>query len=269
MGLLKKNEKALLIVLVLLITVPVFFKIIIDLLFEHKIRNNQFFYNQCNKVWAHRGYFKDFEQNSIEAFNKAIELGAKGVEVDIFFDLDLAEYIVSHDYPYNLKNGELLTLSKLFHNLDQSIYYWLDFKNLKQLKKDEVILARNKLKQLMEQYRLQDKIIIESKKPSNLQPFSREGFQTSYWVSFNELQGQRRFWINIYALKIKYIMNYFSAVSMNFRNYSHALENSLGGLPVLLFTINDKKVLNSKIKNQNVKIILSDKSYYTQPECEK
>ena len=40
-------------------------------------------------------------------------MDAKGVEIDMFYDSELNNYVVSHDYPYNLKNGSVLTLFEL------------------------------------------------------------------------------------------------------------------------------------------------------------
>ncbi|WP_371372669.1 glycerophosphodiester phosphodiesterase [Thalassotalea aquiviva] len=262
-----KNKKGFISSCLLIILLPFFLSLFIDLVFKYKLSNSSFFYNSCHKVWAHRGYHKEFEQNSIKAVKKAIELNAKGIEVDVFFDEVLNDYIISHDYPYNLKYGKLLTLKELFNSVNNDVYFWLDFKNLKYLDEANINSAVSRFLQLTKEHHLKDRVLIESQSANHLKAFSLEGFNTSYWITFNERDGKLNFLIEIYKLKIKYILEYFSAVSMGYQNYSPILKDSLNSLPILLFTVNEKNILKEFLRNEYVKVTLSDENFYTAQYC--
>jgi hypothetical protein len=84
------------------------------------------------REWAHRGGIHDgLQENTPPAFLKSIENGFRGFEMDIYFDA--GRFVVSHDLPYALYNGTILTLSALLAELPtpSEYFYWLDFKNLK------------------------------------------------------------------------------------------------------------------------------------------
>lgn len=237
-------------------------KVLVDHLFSQKSLLSPFFYNNCEKIWGHRGYFKNHDQNSLKAINEAIELGAKGVEIDIYYDTEMNNYVVSHDLPYNMKENRLLLLDNVFSNFGNTNYYWLDFKNLNSISKDNIHNAILKLTTLANQYETKDKIIIESTNAKNLLEFSKERFNTSYWISFDKNTGSLNRWKYLYMLKIKYILGYFSAISMDYRNYTSTFKQALPTLPVLLFTVNEKDTVEKLIIDDSVKIILSDENYY-------
>jgi len=83
-------------------------------------RANTGVYDDPHKVWSNRGLvletneiLRDGKHNSIESVTLAFDRGAKGVEVDVFYDSELALFIASHDRPYHLQNGKLLSLREL------------------------------------------------------------------------------------------------------------------------------------------------------------
>ncbi|MBT7044157.1 MAG: hypothetical protein HN977_02095, partial [Gammaproteobacteria bacterium] len=95
-------------------------------------------YNGCHKVWTARGlYGNGIDQNSIESIGAAFDIGAEGVEVDVRYDKKMQDFIVSHDYPYNKKNGKILKLSELFDALGDNHYFWLDYKKLRHLNEEQ------------------------------------------------------------------------------------------------------------------------------------
>lgn len=236
-------------------------KELVDYLFINKTSSSVFFYNQSEKVWGHRGYFKNQEENSINAFREAFNMGAKGTELDIYFDIELKDFVVSHDFPYNTKGAQLLMLADVFKAFDKDKYFWLDFKNLESMSEKEVQNSIVKMTALSNKYVLK-KIIIESKNINNLNFYSKAGFNTSYWITFNENVGRLMYWRQVYSIKAKYIMGYFSAISMNHKNYTTKLKSSFLGLPVLLFTINDLPTVNKYLADDSVKVILSDEDHY-------
>lgn len=226
------------------------------LYFNH-LKSRAFFYDSCNKVWAHRGYFEAHEQNSISAFRAAVELGARGVELDIYYDEKIDDYVVSHDYPYNLKEGRLLLLSDVFGAVGD-IYFWLDFKNLKKLPKDKLNKAFNRLEKIVSNFNNKNRIIVESQNVESLRHFTTGGFNTSYWINYRG-GGVKE----LYGLKLLYIMGHFSSISMDYRRYNHKLKEAMPRLPILLFTVNDFQTVNRFVENESVKIILSDKNFYS------
>jgi hypothetical protein len=82
------------------------------------------------REWAHRGGIHDGGENTPPAFIRSIENGFRGFEMDIYFDA--GRFVVSHELPYALYNGTLLSLSALLAELPtpSQYFYWLDFKNL-------------------------------------------------------------------------------------------------------------------------------------------
>jgi len=104
-------------------------------------------YNDCHKVWSARGiYGQGVEQNSLTSLKKAFDKGALGAEIDLHYDVEMKKFIISHDHPhkdkngklvYLLKEGELLTLEKVFQTFPDKNYFWLDYKNLGKLNDKE------------------------------------------------------------------------------------------------------------------------------------
>lgn len=56
-------------------------------------------------IFAHRGYHSLHPENTIEAFDKALELGADGIELDIHFSKD-GQLMVYHDFELDHKTGK-------------------------------------------------------------------------------------------------------------------------------------------------------------------
>ena len=216
-------------------------------------------YDGCHKVWGHRGYHKDYPQNSIESFSEAFNRGAHGVELDIFFDVDLQDFIVSRDYPYNLKNNELLTLEKVFSSIGNKGYFWIDFKQLGSVPKIDIVI--DKLENLLMKYNLFEKVIIESPKGVRLRRFAQRGMHTSYWLqpSSNKLL----FWIKEFGYRAVIAFSNFSAISMDSSAYTTYIKRNYSHLPIHLFTVNDKQDLVKLVEDCSVKIVLSDEDYYS------
>ncbi len=216
------------------------------------------FYNGCYKVWGHRGYFKDYPENSIESFSEAFDRGAHGVELDIFFDNNLQDFIVSHDYPYNLVNGKLLTLENVFSAVGKRGYFWVEFKQLDAV--PDVDLVVDKMERLIKKFNLMDKVIIESPKGILLRKFSKKSIHTSYWL--DKPTYRFMFWIKDFQYRSLIGFSNFSAISMSHRYYNHT-KKKYSHLPIHLYTVNDKDALSKLIDDNAVKVILSDEAYYS------
>jgi len=238
---------------------------------EHKFKSlsPNVFYSGCFKMWAHRGYFLGgTQQNSIGSFQAAFNLGAKAIELDIHYDLSLNDYVVSHDFPYALKDGKLLLLEEVFKNFSTSGFFWLDFKNLRRnLSSDSTNKAINRLVELTKKYNLKEKIIIESPDPIRLLAASRRGFFTSYWIRPYIDRQTLQPWH--YFLKVKFFLLYgnFSALSMNHIWYTDDIEKVFKHIPIHLFTVNNQRRLVELMEKDSVKIILTDQKFYSQNTC--
>lgn len=234
----------------------------IDYSFENKTTKSTFDFDQSRKIWGHRGFWQNAEQNSIKAYKAAFELGTPGTELDVFFDVKLKDFIVSHDFPYNLKDGRILTLKNVFSEFGSNYKFWLDYKNLGDLSISEQQNSLNRLLELATEYNTKDNLIIESQNLEALAEFAKKGFTTSYWVTFNENSGRRRYWSELYRLKLGYIFDRFTTISIDYEIYSDQLRKALPNIPTLLFTINDRDKLLNHLKIQNVKVILTDENLY-------
>lgn len=150
-------------------------------------RDNVGVYDDPYKVWAARGLVvegpritKSGTQNSIESIRLAFDRGAKGVEVDAYFDTALNQYVVSHDRPYNLKKGVLLGLGSLLEAVGDDGQFWLDLKKLSHLDRAQLAAAVAELETLTAKGDLKGRFYVEGEDPVNLRAFHRAGFLTIY-----------------------------------------------------------------------------------------
>ncbi|MDF1535042.1 MAG: glycerophosphodiester phosphodiesterase [bacterium] len=227
------------------------------------------FYDSCLKVWGHKGYTSSHEKNSLESFQHAFEIGAAGVEFDIRYDTALDDsFIVSHNFPYALKSGKLLTLEEVLGKLGDKGYFWLDIKNLRELSGNDTVKAADRMLDLLEKYRLSDRIIVESKIARKLAIFADRKIFTSLWITPGRNDGWLDSRLKMLLYKIRFLRGGFSAFSMNYVNFSPYVQNSLGHVPVHLFTINDLDEIREYMPITNVKIILSDENFFSLDSCD-
>ncbi|WP_405377272.1 hypothetical protein [Nonlabens sp. Asnod3-A02] len=223
---------------------------------DHRLSNLDF------KVWSHAGFIKDsnFELDSMESFEKAKSNGAKGIEIDVIYDVDMDEFIVSHDFPYKLHNNEPLKLDSVFTVYKEEYNYWLDFKNLKDLEETEVKESFKNLVSLLEKKNVsQDFVLIESVHLKNLSYFTKNNFYTSWWITPSKSRYLSH--LRNYSHKLKYILGEYSSLSMPYKYYER-VEEPMNNIPVNLWTINDKDFFH-KVKNKKqIKIILTDNNWY-------
>ena len=61
-------------------------------------------------VWAARGLYKTHsEQNSIVSMQRAFVADALGVEIDLYYDVKMDRFIISHDKPVKDKDDYSVT----------------------------------------------------------------------------------------------------------------------------------------------------------------
>jgi glycerophosphoryl diester phosphodiesterase len=223
---------------------------------EHKLSSIE------NKTWSHAGLIKDsnLKQNTIEAFDNALINKANGLELDVIYDIEMKEFIVSHDFPYQRHGGELLKLASVFHKYQNTTNYWLDFKNLrtlnsKQTKESCEILIRI----LQTESVAQNNVLIESVNLDNLSHYTNNSFYTSWWILPYKSKYKSIF--RDYIHKYYYIVGKFSSLSMPYKYY-HRIESHMNNIPINLWTINDPKPYEKYLKKAQVKIILSDQNWF-------
>jgi hypothetical protein len=146
-------------------------------------------YAGCAKVWSSRGLVEAARSGDASAGNDAAALaaafarGAPGVEVDVFYDPALGDYVVSHDFPYRTRDGVLLTLEALLAASDPSRHYWLDFKRHQKLTRLQAEDAAARLASIAERTGVaRERLWVEATEPANMMPFVRAGFRTVFDV---------------------------------------------------------------------------------------
>ncbi len=219
-------------------------------------------YNDCNKIWSARGLYDDpVEQNSIQSIGRVFTRGAPGVEVDVRFDTALGQLIVLHDYPYNLKNGELLPLSGLLDAVGKDHFFWLDFKNLRDLNELEIGQVIKHLNTITQPLGLKKNIYVEGSDPINLSEFRDAGFNTMFDTQpLPDGYALTSLVINIY--KIFYYFGGFTVMSMNYGSeegpiYTGETVKLLGNIPVFIYHIPvDDALIEELLDNKRVRVLL-------------
>lgn len=231
--------------------------------FQLAKKNNADVYNDCHKVWTARGLYGDgVDQNSIESIGAAFSQGAKGVEVDIRYDVKLKDFIVSHDYPYNLKNGKILTLEKLFEALGDDHYFWLDYKKLRHLDEQQTQQAIDRLYEISQKNGLKDRIYIENEAPVNLSKYRDAGFHTIFDTSpvAESLPVLSAFMITGY--KMFYYFGGHSVMAMNYGTVDDPIfgvrtQGRLKNVPVFLYHLPvDEDLFDEMLELTNVRVFL-------------
>ena len=205
-------------------------------------------YNKCHKVWAARGLVQEGPnitfngtQNSIESVQLAFDQGARGSEIDVYFDTGQNQFIVSHDIPYNLKNGSILRLKSLFEATTSDRYYWLDFKKLRHLNPDQLKRSVSALETLASRGNLKELIYVEGEAPLSLAAFRDAGFHTIFDThpisDSNPLTS-----VIINAYKMVYYFGDFSVMAMNYGTikqpiYGPRTRRLLGDIPVFVYHV--------------------------------
>lgn len=145
------------------------FLIIIVINYSCKSEDKPFKYPN-SKIWAHR-------VNDISEAQAKKELFA-GLEVDLYYSEYQNEIFVAHDIEDTIHN---LTFNKWLSVLDshEKSWYWLDVKNLTE--KNGSVIA-SKLLILAKEYKIKNKIIIESYESGGLKIVRDLGLSILFWV---------------------------------------------------------------------------------------
>jgi hypothetical protein len=187
-------------------------------------------------VWAHRGLHIDHPQNTLEAFSAAMKSGFEGVELDVFFNEDLNQFIVSHDVPLSNHLDTFLTLEEVFASFEDSLYYWLDLKNLNTKNYPAV---KENLERLSSKYPIKENLYIESANAIPLGKLAKAGFNTLYWVQYSREQPKR--FLKLKLIKINFILFPYSGVSCQHDYCTNDFIKLFNTKNLFIFTINSQE----------------------------
>jgi hypothetical protein len=225
-------------------------------------------YDDCYKIWATRGLVlagpqitPDGMQNSIESIQLAFERGARGTEVDVLFDTGMGQFIVSHDLPYNLKHGKLLTLEALFEKTGGQNYFWIDFKKIRKLSDRELEASVAEMERLAKKFDIKKWIYVEGEAPFSLAAYRDAGFNTIYDI--HPRSDRNLFTPAIIALyKMVFYFGDFTVMAMNYGpmddpKYGPRTQELLGDIPLFIYHIeDDRAALERLLGSRGVRVIL-------------
>lgn len=168
------------------------------------------------KIWVHR-------VNSIEKLNE-VQPKFKGVELDIVFLDSLNEFDINHPPEASIQLFLEDYLSSV--NKNNSLQFWLDFKNLEIENQKN---ALNKLNSICNSLSLnRNKFIVESSNVALLIEFSKAGYEISYYLHWPGLYSLDK---NQYQTQLTQIktniesLNYQGYLSSDYRDYYILKEN--------------------------------------------
>ena len=238
--------------------------------YETRVAKTSPFPVQCLEGWAHRGYVKAEEgyvENTLASYEKAIELGAAGIELDVIYDVTLNEFVVSHDEPYHVgKDGKWLLLKDAFARLPH-VNIWLDAKNLSGLWPWQAEKATARLRELITDAGRKDQVLIESRNPWYLGDLAEVGFRTTLMISPNPKASGISMWTVILASKFSYSLSGFSGISMSYHRYHVEVSDSFSEAPVYLSTINSPPQVEKFKRLPQVKVFLTDNAALYGQHC--
>ena len=252
---------------VILLSLPL---VLSDTLYQRAIAQAPAFpFPACQKVWAHRGYVGDGDENSLRSVQAAFQRGAVGVEIDILYDHALGDFVVSHDAPYTLFDGKPLLLETVLQHYGAAGFFWLDAKDLRKLSPLAARRATQRLADLLHRYQLSERALVESRSALYLAWLANKGIYTSYLISHNDQKYSAVVYqLNTRLMKLGYALGGLGAISMNDYRYTPTTAATFGKVAVLLSTVNDARALKSWAAYPTVKVILSDEDHFALDACQ-
>jgi hypothetical protein len=260
--------------------------IYVDAHIENRVPKDIF--DDCHKIWSARGIYSSVdEQNSLTSLSKAIKEGYIGFEIDFYYDIKSDRFIISHDRPkkdkdgnlhYTLKNGTLLTLKEVFEKVGEGHYFWLDYKNLDRISKEDSLKSIKRLEKISNIYNMKDRIYIEGSTPYMLKYYNEAGFKTL--IACRPLPENyifHSFSSNIY--KIVYYFSTSSALAIQYGKlenpkYSKTTRKNFANIPQFIFHVPPNKELTYNLsKSKDVRVLLVGRdisvNFAKQNRCDK
>lgn len=211
-------------------------------------------YADCHKVWATRGLVLNRPAddsnagNSVASVRRAFAAGARGAEIDLYFDTDLQRYVISHNRPYKRHSGELLFLEQLWREVGGTPYYWLDFKKLRHLSDADAANAVAKLQAVSAAAgTARDHIYVEGAAPFHLGLFRAAGFMTIFDIQpLEDDNVLTPLIVNLY--KAIFYFGDYSVMALDYETddgvvYGPRTRKLLGNIPLFVYHIPDDVAL--------------------------
>ena len=227
-------------------------------------------YADCRKVWATRGLVDPGLSRVASAGNTpgtlaaAFARGAPGVEVDVYYEPELADFVVSHDFPYEKKvDGGLLMLGSLLAQADPRKHYWLDFKRHGRLTRDQADEAAVRLAAIADETGVaRERIWVEGTEPFNLLPFKDAGFSVIFDV--HPPRDDHVLTPLVTELhKAVYVLGGFTVMGMNYGTrdapiYGPVARQRLGDIPVFLYHVpTERDLLADLARVPQVRVLMA------------
>jgi hypothetical protein len=173
----------------------------------------------------------------------------------------MGQFIVSHDLPYNLKHGKLLTLEALFEKTAGSNYFWIDFKKIRKLSDSELDASVAEMERLANKFDIKQWIYVEGEAPFSLAAYRDAGFKTIYDI--HPRSDGNLFTPAIIALyKMVFYFGDFTVMAMNYGpmndpKYGVRTQEMLGDIPLFIYHIEDDRAgLERLLRIRGVRVIL-------------
>ncbi|MBM4310378.1 MAG: hypothetical protein FJ119_05465 [Deltaproteobacteria bacterium] len=231
-------------------------------------RTNASVYNEHHKVWATRGLVTDGSdgapvrvRNSIDSIAYAFERSARGTELDVHYDMEMDDFVVSHPRRYEKPNGTLLTLGALFDAVGGDGYFWLDWKDLRHLNRSQLQAALARLKQITDRPGFMNRVYVEGEAPFSLVAVRQAGFQTIYdcrpLLDSNMLAP-----VVVDVFKAVYYFGGFTAMGLNSGTreepiYGPGTRIQLRNIPLFVYHVpDDPEFLEDLASSRNVRVII-------------
>lgn len=195
-------------------------------------------------IFAHGFLREKKNSNNIEYITNAIKNKFKGVEIDLFYIGKNNSFILTHDYNKgDIYTKQFVTLKEVFEKFNNTeVIFWLDLKNLN---------TKNyiRCKELLSKYKKEYNVDFFLESPN---------YKCLLYISLNS-EIKTCFWIDK-RKEIFYNLKSFYFVSMNVNDYikDRSFYKLFSPLPINLFTVNSKEILDDLKNEKNVKFIITD-----------
>lgn len=146
--------------------------------FTNKIRPADF--ERCKNSLQTNGKLWIKAVNTVDRL-KTLPNDVAGFEMDVYFDTAKNCLLLYHDST-NYSSLRIEAVLDEYQSRKMTASVWLDFKNLCEVNEQQSLVY---ISLLRDQYKLNQKMIIEASHPKLLQSYCNAGFFTSYYVPFS------------------------------------------------------------------------------------
>lgn len=207
-------------------------------------------YKTENKLWIHRG---GYPENTKAGITQSLNQGYTGVEVDIYYDSNHNQFLVTNDDPSLNRSSTTLTLEEFLKYFSNSNHHWwFSLKNLSDANFKQVL---SKLTSLVESYSLSGRYFIESDQYFPLRDLAKESIPSVYLM--NPHSQSSLFFIRKIENKVKILLADFIGVSLDQGSYDDDASAYLSHLSKFMFVVSGE-AKDQYLKDPTVQVILTN-----------